>query len=463
MNINYLIPMIIIGAILQISVQIVCIKDCLKNTEFTSKKRMILLFIITFLAIPGVIIYLIIIRKKSLDYSVVGTDVDIDNNMKQSIFLSLFFAYEILLVNIISQNPGNRLIAILLSCVLVILIFQHYYASKKHKKLYSVIPFVLVLLVIGVNYISKTSDYKFIILIVVASIVNDYPLKYSKAFVWIPLVLYEGVAAIKLLNASSNITSDELIGYLAKDFIVYILVVYTFYIAKKHLILNSHLRVLMKELKSKTQKLEKIRVLEERNRIAREIHDALGHTLTGAIIQLEAAKKLVYVDQKKAVESIELTQNITRAGFSDVKRAIKALRPIMIEDSSLKDTLELLFERTRKDFECTVDYNIELPNNISDDIKVCVYRIFQELITNSIRHGDATVIQASIECQYNVLRINMNNNGKGCKVINEGYGLTGIRERVELLGGQVYFSSNEDSGFNSVIYIPLEKNDQVKT
>lgn len=126
---------------------------------------------------------------------------------------------------------------------------------------------------------------------------------------------------------------------------------------------------------------------------------------------------------------------------------------------SYKKGIELLFERTQNDFEYTIDHNFKLPDSISDDVKVCVYRILQELITNSIRHGNANALQLSIEYQYNVLRINTKDNGKGCKVINESYGLTGIRERVELLDGQVYFTSKENNGFSSVIYIPLKKSD----
>lgn len=455
MNVYYLLPIIIIGIILQIIVQIDCIKNCLRNTQLSSRKKTIWICIIAIFNIPGVILYLISTRKKTIDYSTMDMDDSIDNNVRHSIFLSLIFAYEVIAFSIIIQNPEHLMIVISLSFSLILLILPHYFDTKKLHKLYYILPFIQVMLVIGTDYIAKSSDFKIILLIIVASIVNDYPLRFSKLFFWMPLVLYQGSATIKLINASVNITSDDLITYIIKNSITYILVILTFYYARKHLILNNHLQFLMRELKDKTRKLEEISVLEERNRIAREIHDTLGHTLTGAIIQLEVAKKLVYIDQKKAVESIEQTQHITRSGFSDVKRAIKALRPVMLEDNTLKDALELLFERTQNDFQYSIDHNIQLPDSISDDVKECVYRIIQELITNSIRHGNANALELSIEYQYNVLLINSNDNGIGCKEINEGYGLTGIRERVNLLDGQVHFSSKENEGFSSVIYIPL--------
>lgn len=223
----------------------------------------------------------------------------VDNNIRHSIFLSLVFAHEVLSFSIIKQNPNDLLIVTLLSSSLILLILLHYSTNKQLKKLYYVLPFVQVLLVIAVDYMAKSSDFQIIIVIAVASIVNDYPLKFSKVFFWIPLVIYQGTATIKILEASNYITSDDLIGYIIQNSITYLLVIFTFYSAKKHLILNTYLQFLMSDLKDKTQKLEEVIILKERNRIAREIHDALGHTLTGAIIQLEAAKKLDHVDQKK--------------------------------------------------------------------------------------------------------------------------------------------------------------------
>jgi len=211
----------------------------------------------------------------------------------------------------------------------------------------------------------------------------------------------------------------------------------------------------MNELKNKTLELEEASIVKERNRIAREIHDTLGHTLTGAIIQLEVAKKLVQIDQDKTAETIQKVQNITRQGFSELKRAIKALHPIMIEDNTLSDGLVLLFQSVKSDFDYLISYKIDIPEVISNDVKVSVYRMIQELITNSIRHGGAKKMNLSIECQFDMLRINSNDDGKGCKTIIEGNGLKGIRERVEKLNGQTYFASKKGNGFCAIINIPL--------
>ena len=109
----------------------------------------------------------------------------------------------------------------------------------------------------------------------------------------------------------------------------------------------------------------------------------------------------------------------------------------------------------KKYYNYSVVDKIILPEDISDELKISVYRVIQELITNSIRHGEASEMKLSIEHQFNTLRINCRDNGKGYTLIKEGNGLKGIKERVNKLGGNVKFSSKINEGFETIIYIPL--------
>ena len=195
--------------------------------------------------------------------------------------------------------------------------------------------------------------------------------------------------------------------------------------------------------------------MKERSRIAREIHDTLGHSLTGAIIQLEVARKLIDKNSDKALEAIIRSQEITRSGFNDVKRAIKALNPLGIEELSLSECLHQLIQEARDSYNFNIEGDIELPDDLSDDLKIPVYRIIQELITNSIRHGQANNMELAMECHDGILRIQSHDNGKGCSKLKEGNGLRGIRERIDQLDGQVRFSSEESKGFAVLIHIPL--------
>lgn len=456
MDINNILSLIMMGVIIQISVQFYYIRHCLVSEQLTSKKKRVWILAILVFNVPAAIAYLLKTKKKSKDHSEIHLDDSIDDNVRHSIFLALILAYEILSMDYLTKYSINPYIVILLAVYLGITMVWHYYENEKLKVLYYLIPVIQVLLVVIADYMTVSREYNFIIFVVVAIIINDYPVDYLKKFFVIPMIIHIVFGLTKLLENSYAITSDDIVTFTLVSSIKYVFVFSMFYVAKKQLILNNRLKILMRELKEKTQTLEEMSVLRERNRIAREIHDTLGHTLTGAIVQLEVAKKMVYINEKKAVEAIEKSQDITRAGFADVKRAIKALRPIMIEENTLEESLYFIFERVESDFKYKINYIIQLPEVVPEDVKVSVYRIVQELITNSIRHGEANAMELRIDYQNHIIRIDTKDNGKGCKDIHEGYGLIGIRERVDSFDGEIHFNSKVNDGFSSVITIPIK-------
>lgn len=457
MDINQLFLFVIIGGIIQVSLQIYYIISCINNNKITNKQKNLWILIIIIFNILGAAFYLLLTREKSSDYLMVKSHEKIDVNVRHSILLFLIFAFEILSLDIITKT-SNNLIIVLLSITLAILVIRHFFINKKSIVIYYVLPAIQIIFIIIVDFVADSNYNIFLLLVVIASLIIDYSLKISKIYGVISLIFLLISSSIKMISETENLIADDFVYMIMITSVMYILVFSMFYIIKKQIILNNRLHFLMYELKEKNQCLEEMSVIRERNRIAREIHDTLGHTLTGAIIQLEAAKKQVKIDKQLTIKTIEDTQNIVRSGFSDVKRAIKALRPIMVEENTLKDSLELLFERVQKDFDFTINYNIDLLSDIPNNIKVSVYRIVQELITNSKRHGNANSMQIDIIYQDNIIKIDTKDNGKGSKVIHEGYGLTGIRERVNSLSGNVYFNSQENMGFNTSISIPFNKN-----
>lgn len=455
MDINQILAFVIIGGIIQISLQIYYIVDCINNKNITDKQKNFWILMIIFFNILAAAFYLLITRKKSGDYSIIKSTEEIDNNVRHSIFTFLIFAYEVLSLDIIIKT-SNNLVVLLLSITLAISVIRHYFINQKRIVLYYALPAIQIMLIIIIDFFVDSNYNILLLLVVIATLIIDYSLKISKIVGISALIVLLVSSSIKMILDEEVFIADDYVYMLMIKSVVYVLVFSMFYIIKNQIILNNRLHFLMYELKEKNQRLEEMSVVRERNRIAREIHDTLGHTLTGAIIQLEAAKKQVDIDKQLTIKTIEETQNIVRSGFSDVKSVIKALRPIMVEENTLKDSLELLFERVQKEFDFTINYNINLPIDISDNIKVSVYRIIQELITNSKRHGNAKSIRIDIINEDNKIKIYTKDNGRGCKIIHDGYGLTGIRERVNLLEGNVHFYSQENNGFNTTISIPCD-------
>lgn len=377
----------------------------------------------------------------------------VDKLDRHKIFIALVFAYEMISLPIIMRNSENIVLTVFLAMALILTFVNHFIIAGKVSVFYLIIPFIQVLSIIAVDLLAESSEFKIIILIVVVSILNEYPIEFSRKFALFPLVLYMGISVLFMIFIDSE--SFETIGvYVIRNSIIYVLVVGTFYIGRKQILLNNQLKDMTRELRENNRKLEEISIVKERNRIAREIHDTLGHTLTGAIIQLEAAKKLIDVDRDKTLEAIEKTQKITREGFVEVKRAIQALRPVLIEEGNLKDSLEALFEKIENDFKVSIESRIFTDELRDKSMEVSLYRIIQESITNSIRHGDATKIQITLENRVTSIELSVTDNGKGCSTIREGSGLQGIKERINGYLGQVQILSTPNEGFQLQVTIP---------
>ncbi len=191
---------------------------------------------------------------------------------------------------------------------------------------------------------------------------------------------------------------------------------------------------------------EQLAAVEERTRLARELHDTLAHSLTAIIVSLEAGKKLLKTDSVRTLEEIEKSQHQARRGLEEVRLTVKALRPGELKEIDFRDALKSLardYAGSGINIEFEIDDNLVLvPIQ-----ETAFYRIIQESITNSIRHGNAKNIEVYIKANKDVLTIEVVDDGQGSEKFSEGHGLRGIRERASALGGRVFFENRSDSGF----------------
>lgn len=207
------------------------------------------------------------------------------------------------------------------------------------------------------------------------------------------------------------------------------------------------------ELKSYSALSEKMAEDKERKRISREIHDTLGHALTGISAGIDACIALIDIDQQKAKEQLIVISNVVRESIKDVRRSLYKLRPGALDQRTLKDGLIKMIEEFQSVSRLKIDLYYEWDEvdfeNTKEDI---IFRIIQETITNALRHGHATAIEIHLFDDEDKYMIIMQDNGTGCKEIHYGYGLKQMNERVAILNGSIHFY-NED-GFRTVVEIP---------
>jgi len=186
----------------------------------------------------------------------------------------------------------------------------------------------------------------------------------------------------------------------------------------------------------------------ERKRMAREIHDTLAYTLTNLIIMLEAAMVMAGSQNAALVEYLGRARDQARNGLSDVRRALQALRPIELAETTGLSAVGRLVQA----FAAATGIDITLsmgdaPFSLGEEADHVVYRLVQEGITNALRHGRATEIIVSFYRKDGGLGVGIKDNGIGTSGVKEGFGLLGIRERIEQLGGELTIYGEPRQGF----------------
>lgn len=194
--------------------------------------------------------------------------------------------------------------------------------------------------------------------------------------------------------------------------------------------------------------------IEERNRLAREIHDTLGHALTGIVTGLEACMELILIAPEAVKNQLESIADVARQGMTDVRRSVKALRPDTLEKMKLDAAVESMIERISTSTKVKINYDCDVDlSRFSGDEEEIIYRIFQESITNAMRHGKATEIDISVKQHGGMLTIKISDNGIGCDNIKSGFGLYHMRERLEMLRGTLECDGSD--GFTVTAHMPV--------
>ncbi len=209
-------------------------------------------------------------------------------------------------------------------------------------------------------------------------------------------------------------------------------------------------------LKEYASTVEELTLTKERNRIAHDVHDTLGHSMALLIALLEVSTITCRKDPAQTEEKLLEALKVSREGLKELRRSISGLVPEQLEASSLLNALKKLIE-DYKPSGMAIDLSVEgIDGYRNTEYSDVIYRICQESLTNSLRHGKAT--QSSIILRFNdgLAKLFIFDNGCGCKNINKGFGLKGMEQRVKELGGSIVYGSDGESGFNIHVEIPLK-------
>ena len=193
----------------------------------------------------------------------------------------------------------------------------------------------------------------------------------------------------------------------------------------------------------------------ERNRLAREIHDTLGHYLTVIHVQLEAARAIMAAEPERGMLAVSRAQALAKDGLAAVRQSVKALR----EDSRVEGIAEQLASLVDavRDESFTASFSATgSPRPVTAAVALALHRTALEALTNVRKHAAATLVEIVLAFRPDGrVHLRVHDNGRGTSGFDGGFGLTGIRERAEQLGGSVAFHTAAGHGFTLDMELPV--------
>ncbi len=213
------------------------------------------------------------------------------------------------------------------------------------------------------------------------------------------------------------------------------------------------------EAEAAHEQLTITKVFEERNRIARDIHDNAGHSLTTVIMQTEAAKLIIEDNPAEAKNRI-ISANIQAKNALEQLRESVHLLAGRQQIRPLREELGEIIAQTIDGTQIRARYDIsEVKTSVEQYRYIC--NTVKELLANGIRHGNATAFYIELKQAGENINLLISDNGSGVAgEVKEGYGLKGIRERAEALGGGCRYASEAEEGFETEIYLPVYKEEE---
>ncbi len=203
-------------------------------------------------------------------------------------------------------------------------------------------------------------------------------------------------------------------------------------------------------------------ILEERNRLAGEIHDSLVQSFAAIATQLSIAGHAIKTKRGDGVVYLDRAKDLAQLGIAEARCAALSLHPFNLDKIGLTETIRLLVERSNVPgrVQCTLSASKPLPNAIPLETQQHLLRIAQEAISNATRHADATTIWVSLQCDRGCLELQIRDNGHGISaaelVRQNGFGLINMQNRARKIGARLKIQTGVGGGTSIIVKLPIE-------
>jgi signal transduction histidine kinase len=212
-----------------------------------------------------------------------------------------------------------------------------------------------------------------------------------------------------------------------------------------------------RQLAEYAAQVEQLATMRERNRLARDVHDTLGHYLTVINVQLEVVTKLIDSNPPRAKEAAVKAKELASEGLSEVRRSVSALRPSPLEDKPLPEAIRGLIETSRDAGLMVTFEQVGAAQVLSSEMETVLYRAAQESLTNIRKHAHASAANVCLAYTADEVSLRVRDNGVGRHSDEDNVVLSALRERVAALNGTVLAENHREGGFVLEVTLPIAR------
>lgn len=372
----------------------------------------------------------------------------------KGVHIAMLILFILLTVYIISFNPESRF-KIMGFCALFLCLslIRHFILPRfRENILHWIFPYLEGAVIVYINYIDVTQSTLSLYPLLTMDVAIDYTFSYGAVFMFPAYIMY-------MIYYNNYVIPDVSFGMRILAFSVaafqFFLYVGFALLTRRFSFQSTKLQSTTNELHAKLITLEQMTLLKERNRIAASIHNTVGHQLTTALVQIEAARMIISKDPVSVEKRLDTIREQIKDGLNELRRSVHAINADD-EFKNFDQALLKLFEQTRMHAGITIEYEMADMSGLKLDLKRIIYNTVLESITNAIRHSKCDRIRIGIDIADGGLILSVYNNKANAQEINFGFGLSQIEKSIKGAGGLLDVRFNDSGWFGLIAKIPLE-------
>ncbi|WMM25733.1 sensor histidine kinase [Tissierella sp. MB52-C2] len=364
-------------------------------------------------------------------------------------------------MDVIYRCRDNNIKALICFVLFLVIVINDYlrqkYFYKTVKEYYSSIALGMIINLILSLHIEGYIDIYFYLILYELILYGEG--KISRLFISLEVISLLALISFRMISGYDNIGYYDILGIImvSTGICFYLVSLFGYKALRKEKReverLNKELELSYEKLKEQSKKIEELTISKERNRVAEEIHDNLGHNLIALNMNLDVAEKIIDRDMDKAKELINKSYILAKRSMEDLRKAVYALKEKVTKTfiDSLKEIVANIEYTGKVKIILDVEESIE---EILPEYKDIIYTSIKEIITNSVKHGKCDEINISIKLSIEEINIIVADNGVGCDEFVKGNGLLGIEKRIMDYKGKINYDNSISKGFKIELVLP---------